>query len=97
MIRLKPRSMSTAQATFTSDVRPGRRTFRPRSGAIQRQHRGGKVDWWIVKLSPSGALLAGTLLGGQGNDNPGGIRFTAQGELCLFGQTIVGDRWGTAG
>jgi hypothetical protein len=45
------------------------------------------VDWGIVKLSPTGALLAGSLLGGRGSDNPDGIRINTQGELCLFGQT----------
>ena len=59
--------------------------------AIQRTHGGGKVDWGIVKLSPTGALLAGTLLGGRGGDNPDGIRINAQGELCLFGQTGSAD------
>ena len=32
-------------------------------------------------------MLSGTLLGGNGNDNPDGIRVNSQGELCLFGQT----------
>jgi hypothetical protein len=62
-------------------------SFPTTAGAVQRQHGGGRVDWGIVKLSPSGAMLAGTLLGGQGSDNPDGIRLDAQGRLCLFGQT----------
>ena len=45
------------------------------------------MDWGIVKLSPAGALLAGTLLGGNGSDNPDGIRVDSQGNLVLFGQT----------
>jgi len=39
-----------------------------------------------VKLSPTGALLAGTLLGGSRLDNPDGIRIDSQGNLVLFGQ-----------
>jgi hypothetical protein len=36
-------------------------------------------------------LLAGTLLGGRGLDNPDGIRVDSQGDLCLFGQTSSSD------
>ena len=61
-------------------------SFPTTPGAIQRTH-GGKVDWGIVKLSPTGALLAGTLLGGNEGDNPDGIRVDSQGNLFLFGQT----------
>ena len=53
--------------------------------AVQRTP-GGKVDWGIVKLSPTGALLAGTLLGGTEGDNPDGIRIGPDGNLVLFGQ-----------
>ena len=59
-------------------------------GAVQRNHGGG-VDWGIVKLSPAGALLAGTLLGGSATDNPDGIRIDADGNLVLFGQTGSAD------
>jgi len=59
-------------------------------GAVQRT-AGGKVDWGIVKLSPTGALLAGTLLGGTNADNPDGIRIDPQGNLVLFGQTGSAD------
>lgn len=62
-------------------------SFPTTQGAIQRTHAGGKVDWGIVKLSPTGILLAGTLLGGDGADNPDGIRVDSQGNLVLFGQT----------
>lgn len=59
-------------------------------GAVQRTC-GGKVDWGLVKLSPTGALLAGTLLGGAAGDNPDGIRIDPQGNLVLFGQTGSAD------
>ena len=61
-------------------------SFPTTPGAVQRTF-GGKVDWGIVKLSPTGALLAGTLLGGGAGDNPDGIRIDPQGNLLLFGQT----------
>ncbi|MBM3239204.1 hypothetical protein FJZ31_23160 [Candidatus Poribacteria bacterium] len=64
--------------------------FPTTSNAIQKTF-GGKVDWGIVKLSPTGSLLSGTLLGGDGGDNPDGIRLDAQGNLVLFGQTNSGD------
>ncbi len=58
--------------------------------AVQRTF-GGQVDWGIVKLSPTGALLAGTLLGGSAGDNPDGLRIDPQGNLVLFGQTGSAD------
>jgi hypothetical protein len=65
-------------------------SFPTTAGAVQRT-RGGKVDWGIVKLSPTGALLAGTLLGGGAGDNADGIRIDPQGNLVLFGQTGSAD------
>jgi len=44
-----------------------------------------------VKLSPTGALLAGTLLGGGEGDNPDGIRIDTEGNLVVFGQTGSAD------
>jgi len=64
-----------------------RSSFPTTPGAIQTTFGGGKVDWGIVKLSPTGALLAATLLGGKGGDNPDGIRVDSEGNLVLFGQT----------
>jgi len=62
-------------------------SFPTTRGAIQTTYGGGNVDWGIVKLSPTGGFLAGTLLGGRGGDNPDGIRVDSQGNLFLFGQT----------
>jgi len=59
-------------------------------GAVQRNHAGG-VDWGIVKLSPTGALAAGTLLGGSEGDNSDGLRIDVDGNLVLFGQTGSAD------
>jgi len=60
-------------------------------GAVQSNFGGGKVDWGIVKLSPTGTLLAGTLLGGSALDNSDGIRVDSQGNLILFGQSGSAD------
>jgi len=59
--------------------------------AAQVTYGGGHLDWGIVKLSPTGALLAGSLLGGSGADNPDGIRIGPGGNLILFGQTNSAD------
>lgn len=66
-------------------------SFPTTPGAVQRTYGGGNVDWGVVKLSPTGALSAGTLLGGRGGDNPDGIHVDAQGNLVLFGQTGSAD------
>lgn len=64
--------------------------FPTTEGAFQRKHTGA-VDWGIVKLSPTGALMAATLLGGTNLDNPDGIRIDAEGNLVLFGQSSSPD------
>lgn len=56
-------------------------------GAVQRTHAGGEMDWGIVQLSPTGALLASTLLGGSEADNP-------DGSLIVAGEQSGGD-WPT--
>ena len=58
--------------------------------AVQRVH-GGKVDWGIVKFSPTGGLAASTLFGGSGGDNPDGIRIDKDGNLVVFGQSGSAD------
>lgn len=61
-------------------------SFPTTPGAIRRT-AAGKVDCGIVKLSPKGALLAATLLGGSAGDNPDGLRIGPEGNLIVFGQT----------
>jgi len=65
-------------------------SFPTTPGAIQRT-AGGKMDWGVVKLSATGTLLAGTLLGGSEGDNPDGIRVDSEGNLVVFGQSGSGD------
>jgi hypothetical protein len=55
-------------------------------GAVQTNYGGGRTDWGIVKLTRSGGLAAAALIGGNGYDNPDGIRIDADGNLVLFGQ-----------
>lgn len=62
-------------------------TFPTTAGAVQRRFGGGIADWEIVKLSPDGRLLAATLLGGAGVDNPDGIRVDGEGNLVSFGHS----------
>jgi hypothetical protein len=64
--------------------------FPTTANAVQRDF-GGEVDWGVVKLSPTGELLAATLLGGAGGDNPDGIRFDCRGNLVLFGNSESAD------
>lgn len=57
-------------------------------GALQTVLRGGQ-DWGIAKFSPTGALLAGTFIGGDGTDgNTDGVYVDADGNVMLTGTTI---------
>lgn len=73
----------SSTCAFSSSFHRMRNTF-------QKRHAGG-VDWGIVKLSPTGGLLAATLVGGTGHDNPDGIRIDRDGNLVLFGQSGSAD------
>lgn len=66
-------------------------SFPTTQGAVQTRFGGGNNDWGIVKLSPTGSLLAATLLGGSAADNPDGIRIDSRGNLVLFGQSASAD------
>jgi hypothetical protein len=60
-------------------------------GAFQQTFRGGETDWVITKLSPSGALLASTLLGGSDSENPDGIYVGSEGRVFITGETQSAD------
>jgi hypothetical protein len=68
-------------------------------GAFQRTHAGGGTDWAVSKLSPTGALLASTLIGGSGSENADGVYVDAQGNVFITGETqstdfpVTSDAW----
>lgn len=57
------------------------------AGAYQRTFRGGNTDWAVTKLSPSGALLASTFIGGSASENADGIYVDASGNVFVTGET----------
>lgn len=92
----------TARASFTLDAQDnlylsGRTSSAdfPIAGApFQAQHAGpaGTWDAFVAKLSPSGALLWSTYLGGSGNDVAySGIRVAANGQVTVAGMTRSSD------
>jgi len=64
----------TSTCAFTSN-------FPTTPSAVQREYGGGRLDWGIIKLSPTGGLAACTLLGGKEGDNSDGIRVDRDGNL----------------
>lgn len=56
-------------------------------GAFQRTYNGDYSDWAVTKLSPTGALVASTFIGGNAGENPDGIYADAQGNVYLSGYT----------
>jgi uncharacterized repeat protein (TIGR01451 family) len=55
-------------------------------GAFQRTS-GGSFDIAVSKFSPTGTLIASTLIGGNGGENPDGIYADASGNVYVSGQT----------
>lgn len=56
------------------------------AGAFQRQLKGSRNSF-LVKLSPSGNVLAGTYFGGSGSDNPSSIAIDSAGNIDVAGST----------
>ena len=56
-------------------------------GAFQRTYKGGYSDWGVAKFSPTGALIASTLIGGNAGENPDGIGVDESGNVYLSGYT----------
>jgi hypothetical protein len=56
-------------------------------GAFQRVYKGDYSDWAVAKLSPTGALLASTLIGGSEGENPDGIYVDAHENVYISGYT----------
>jgi hypothetical protein len=61
--------------------------FPTTSGAFQRTYKGDYSDWGVAKLSPTGALIASTLIGGNAGENPDGIYVDGSGNVYLSGYT----------
>ena len=62
----------------------------PVSGARQ-SHTGGRVDAFVAKFSPAGALLYATYLGGSGEDRASGIAVDTFGSVTVTGWTYSSD------
>jgi len=56
------------------------------AGAFQ-QHLKGTRNSFLVKLSPSGSVLASTYFGGSGSDSPSSIAVDSAGNIDLAGST----------
>lgn len=56
------------------------------AGAFQ-QHLNGSRNSFLVKLSPSGSVLASTYFGGSGSDSPSSIAVDGAGNIDLVGST----------
>ncbi len=66
-------------------------------GVFQTDLRGGNTDWAISKLSPTGSLLASTLVGGNGDENADGVYVDPTGNVFVTGETKSTDFPVTAG
>lgn len=60
----------------------------PRVGALQSTFGGGLQDVFVTKLSPTGAIVYSTFLGGSGDDLGQGIAVNAAGEAYVTGTTF---------
>jgi hypothetical protein len=75
------------------------RTWAVTAGAFQTKFGGGPEDFGVMKLSPTGALLAATFLGGNGHEinGPDQIAVDAQGNVMVAGSSSSTDFPVTAG
>ena len=73
-------------ATFSVDG-----TWPATPGAFQRKYGGGNTDFGIVKLSPTGKLLACTYLGGSGDEINGPDTLSVGKD----GSVLITSGWGT--
>ena len=69
----------------------GSADFPTTPGAIQPASAGGASDAADVKISPGGALLASTFLGGSAADNSDGISIDAGGNVLVSGNVSSAD------
>jgi hypothetical protein len=57
------------------------------SNVFDASYNGGGTDWGVAKLSPTGALIASTFIGGNGGENPDGIYVDGFGNVFVTGET----------
>jgi len=60
------------------------------SGGFDNTYNGGSTDAFVAKLSPAGAHLWSTYLGGSGSDYGYGVAVDAFGNVLVTGQTWSG-------
>ena len=65
--------------------------FAVAGGRVQSIGRGGATDAFVAKLTPSGALVYLTFLGGSGDDEGLAIHVDASGNVWLAGRTSSAD------
>jgi len=61
--------------------------FQATTGVVQAKSGGGNTDMAVAKFSPTGALLAGTYLGGSGTENSDGVYVDSDGNVFITGET----------
>jgi hypothetical protein len=76
-----------AQGNVYVSVATSSSNFPTTNGAFQTKFGGATFDMAVSKLSPTGALLYSTFIGGNGNENPDGIYVDVSGNVFLTGQT----------
>src|SRR5207253_130016 len=59
----------------------------PAPGGFQRSYQGGLDDGFACKLSPVGALIYGTYLGGSGREEANALAVDSSGNVYLAGAT----------
>jgi hypothetical protein len=59
----------------------------PIVNAIQPVYGGGSADGWLVRLSPSGAFVYSTYIGGNSGDSIRGGGFDSENNLIIAGDT----------
>ncbi len=60
----------------------------PRLTPFQATFGGGTYDGFVSKLSPSGAFVTSTYLGGSGNDEAQAVAVQASGQATVVGYTL---------
>jgi hypothetical protein len=63
----------------------------PLMNPAQGTYNGGSSDGFVTKLSPTGAIVYSTYVGGQNADVPYDIAVDPQGNAYITGQTVTAD------